>query len=284
MLINLYGKEIELRDNYCSLNNLLPWPIERPYINLYVRVCSWCNAKCSFCVYRNGLNTFNFNKFMDILNHLKSKVEIRKISFTGGEPTSSVNLLNNLIKRVRNITPFIVVNTNGFNIKKLLINDINSIALSRHHYDDSKNNAIFKTKTLTKKEIQNLDLKNLHLSCNVIKGQIDSKKEIEKYLNFAISVGVTDVGFVSLMKVNKYCEDNFVDFTTLLKKNTKNIKKYKQWQRDEVCQCNNYVYAKKGKYALFYNRHVLKQKETCTNTLLYNGEHLISGFNNKIIY
>jgi len=284
MLINLYGKEIELRDNYCSLNNLKPLPIEKPYINLYVRMFSWCNAACPFCVYRDGYNTFNFNKFADILNYLKTKVEIRKVSFTGGEPTSSINLLNNLIKKVRNITPFIVVNTNGFNIKELLINDVNSIALSRHHYDDDKNNAIFKTKMLSKKDIQNLNLKNLHLSCNIIKGQIDSRVEIEKYLEFATSIGVSDVGFVSLMKVNKYCEDNFLDFNTLLKSNTKNIKKYKQWEKEDVCRCTNYIYAKKGKYALFYNRSVLKQKEGSTNTLLFTGEHLVHGFNNKIIY
>lgn len=56
----------------------------------------------------------------------------------------------------------------------------------------------------------------IHLTCNLIRGIVDSEKAVIAYLEKAKSLGVYDVGFVSLMKVNKFCEDNHVDFSDIV--------------------------------------------------------------------
>ena len=280
----VFGKKLNFATTYCRLNNKKIQKVEQPYINLYIKVTDWCNASCPFCEYRGLGRAFNIYKLFESIKEINKTIRINKVSFTGGEPTTSGNLLLYLIKEIRELIPeaFITVNTNGYRLHHLLSADVNSIALSRHHYDDKRNDNIFKINALSAEALRSIDPSKIHLSCNLIKGEIDSANEVEKYLSFASSCNIHDVGFVGLMPVNDYCKTNYVDFNKL-SFDKKHIIKYKTYRRTTVCKCSNYLYIKAGAMTLFYNRCVLKPDDT-VGSLVFDGQHLRSGFNQTIIY
>ena len=155
MDIKLFGTTLSLKDEYCTLYNETPKKVNEPYINMYVTVTNACNASCEFCC--NAANSckkvdFDFYKFYYILSEVSKEIAINKCSFTGGEPTSNPELLAKLITTAKDIDKniFTVINTNGMNLAKLnpIVGDIDSIALSIHHYDESVNQGIFKTDTI----------------------------------------------------------------------------------------------------------------------------------------
>ena len=223
MEVNFFNKTISIKSHYCSINGFHGEEIKDPYINLYIQLKN-CNASCKFCEYKETAEDFDFGEFEKILIELgKSGVIVNKISITGGEPTMKIRTLSSIVSLVKNHFPstFLVMNTNGFNLIKMhkydMIKSFDSISLSRHHYDDKKNDEILGFDTLKSYELKELisyykNKEIFHFSCNLIKGFIDSKEEIHKYLEFCNSLDQFDVGFVSLMKINNYAKEHFVDF------------------------------------------------------------------------
>jgi molybdenum cofactor biosynthesis enzyme MoaA len=284
MKVKLFDTEIELRNHYCSLNNMKPMNVEKPYINLYVQF-KGCNANCKFCEYKNLGHNFNVEKFNDVLNKLSTQIEVRKISLTGGESTINKNFYN-VVDIISKYDSFLVVNTNGTNLKEIhkkgYTEKFNSIALSRHHYKDEINNEILQFDAISCQELKNMKLNNLHLSCNLQKDYINDENEIYKYLDFASEIGCDDVGFVSLMKINDYSKEQYIDFDNL-KLNFDRYHKIKEWKYEDNCKCNNYLYlTDNGNIVKVYNRSVLKQSSSISN-IVFDGENLKLGFNEKII-
>jgi len=290
----LFDKEISIRSHYCSINGDIPDKIEKPYINMYIQL-DGCNAKCSFCEFMNTNIDFDYQKLNSVLSELKKQININKISITGGEPTLNTTRLYRIILIIKNHFPktFLVMNTNGLNLEKLdregVINQFDSISISRHHYNDETNNKIFKTNCLSNDELCEItkrykDTEIFHFSCNLIKGNIDSKNEVYKYLEFCSSMDVTDVGFVGLMKINQYCEDQYIDLeiNDLL---SDRFHKMKRMNYKDYCKCYNYLYIPENTEnacVKVYARHVLKNCETM-NSLVFNGENVKLGFNGIIL-
>lgn len=292
--INLFGKEISIRSHYCKFYDNELEPITEPYVNIYVR-SKGCNAKCKFCEFADTASIFDYDKYLYILNEIKDKVKIKKFSFTGGEPTLNYKQFQNLVKITRENykDSAFVLNSNGLNLDKLTTdletyNEIDSIALSRHHYLDKKNNEILGFKSASKKELkiiqENSKNKNiLHLSCNLIKGYIDSKEEIYNFLEFASSIGIQSVGFVSLMPINDYCKENLIDFNTLDLVNDR-FNLTKVWSYENYCKCNNYVYIPKNLNNVIkvYYKNTYNPFDVNTN-LSFDGKNLKIGFTDNII-
>ncbi len=290
MQTTIFGKTIDLKSHNCSLNGCEMVPITEPYINLYVQL-NGCNANCSFCEFKNVANAFDFEKFEQTLISLKEEIEVKKISITGGEPTLELKKLYKIIDLIRFYFPetFLVMNTNGFQLLNLFengeINNFDSISISRHHYEDVKNNEILGFKALSTVELkraqEKLINKNLlHLSCNLIKNNIDSEKEIYEFLEFANFLKIYDVGFVSLMKINDFCKENFIDFSSFDFK-TKRMLLSKQWNYFDSCKCNNYLYIPEKldiEVVKAYSRCVLKPEHP-SNLVVFNGKNLKFGFN-----
>lgn len=291
MLAEIFNKPIKLRSHYCMLNGNTPLQIEKPQVSLYVRIANRCNANCSFCEFHDNVTKFDFNfiKFGKILNELLDKgISIHKVSFTGGEPTLNYHMLRYSVKLVRDLSKdtFIVVNTNGRYLHSLQDVDVDSISVSRHHYDDALNSRVFNTRMTTAMDIASFKRKNkLHLSCNLVKGFIDSGVEVRKYLEFANRVGVYDVGFVSLMPINSFCKDNFVDFKDLKVENKKLICN-KYWHYNDSCRCQNYLYlpSSGAQPIKMYARFAAKHTECSEGQLVFDGEHLRQGFSGDVLY
>lgn len=287
----LFGKTVTLKDHHCrnllNSNQSISADVEEPYANIYVRIQNVCNAKCKFCEFTGENKHFDKYKMYYALSEMQKKFLINKVSFTGGEPTLDIDTLSEAIKLVKEVNKnaFIVVNTNGYNLDGLVGLPIDSVALSRHHYSDSINNEILGFNAPSSLKIKELSSKlNLHLSCNLLKDNIDSIDEIIKYLHFADSVDVDDVGFVSLMKVNDFCKNNFVDFHNIGINDDERLFRNKEWKYKDICKCANYLYIvpNTGNVIKFYSRCALKPH--CTDSqLVFDCNVLKDGFNGNIL-
>jgi molybdenum cofactor biosynthesis enzyme MoaA len=291
----LFGKEVNLRQEYCALNGAKPAPVLTPYVNLYVRIEDACQATCKFCAYKNIGSKFDFYKFYYIVEKLNKQLSIRKISFTGGEPTMSASLRHS-VKAVKEINKdiFTVVNTNGFKMEEHFDLPVDSWALSRHHFIDSNNQFILDTDQVPVREelekYKSSIKKKIHLSYNLIKGSIDSHAQVMHYLEHAARMGIFDVGFVSLMPATDFAKDNFVPFKPILESLRKldRVCVNQNWTMGDKCECANFLYlpmnSKKG-VVRCYSRHSIKPD--CSKSdgaqFFYDGSFLRNGFGGDII-
>jgi len=280
---------LQFRTEYCTLNGYDPTPVDHKYVNLYVKLTSVCMARCSFCTFCSGITHFNLNKFQRTIDAILSDgIVINKISFTGGEPTLRHIRLALCVKYIKKVSPetFIVVNTNGIYLSQIP-DEVDSISMSRHHYDDRINYSIFDSKILPSRIGIELfkHREKIHLSCSLIKGYIDSKEEIYNYLEHAAELGVYDVGFVGLMPVNNYAKEHFVDIEKINLSSDRLIKN-KEWHYKDSCRCNNYLYMpKKGdKLVKFYARHRCKYTTDIGSNAVFDGQNLLTNFGGEIIY
>lgn len=295
MTITLFNREIQLKTHNCSFFNQPSTKLDSPYINLYVRT-DGCNANCRFCTYMSS-KKWNVKKYREILSELKSKIEIRKIGVTGGEPTLDWDSFLEISSIGREFVPNceLSLNTNGYNLSKLVDDPIyqeyDTINISRHHYNDDINNDIFMTKTPTSEELRILsdnesDTHKIQLRCNLINGYIDTKEEIFKYLNWSNDIGINDVGLISLMPNNDYSKENFINFNIreLIGDDFYLTKKSERYGGG--CECFNYVFTPENNFRRpirVYQKNTFRPSEI-SETLVYDGENLTIGFSNDIIY
>ena len=184
------------------------------------------------------------------------------------------------------------VNTNGTRLKELQgMETLDNISLSRHHYKDSLNQEIFGIKSVpTLDDIKSFEDKTkIHLSCNLIKGYIDSSEQVLNYLEHAAKLGINNVGFVGLMGINSYCKEKFIDFADIEPQQSEVFTKTRcfnnisETTNEVCCKCSNYLYTSKDfKLISMYNRHAIKNNEIA-DYLVYENNILKQGFNgNKI--
>jgi molybdenum cofactor biosynthesis enzyme MoaA len=292
--MELFGKEIPIKTHNCSLNGGPPLKKDREEISLYVRF-KGCNANCLFCEYKNDAFEFDLKKYEEVLNHLKSKIWVYKINLTGGEPTVQWKLFKTVLNITRNAFPasYVVLNTNGYRLDRVFQNSsvassISNISLSRHHYKDNVNQDILGTLAPSSKLIKEINSKaekwKFHLTCNLIKDYIDSKAEAYKYLDWASGLGLPSASFVSLMPINRYCKDNFIDFKDLNLESDKFIS-YKEWNYEDKCSCVNWMYLPDNapNPIKVYSKNTCKPLEINTS-LVFDGQNVKTGFSENIIF
>lgn len=293
--IEIFGKEVKLKQYYCSFFGKDNLKVENPYFNLYVRT-KYCNAKCQFCTYHSDANKWHQERYLEVLNELTSKLEVRKIALSGGEPTLYWDNFKNIIQTSRGILPEVEISltTDGLNWEKLfsdpIYKEIYYIQLSRHHYNDKLNSEIFRTKTPPSELIKEMSQHQIHehqiqFRCNLIKGYIDNKEEVFKYLDWMNSVNINDVGLVSLMPINDYSKENFVGFNIkdLVGENFVITKSHERFGGG--CVCFNYVYLPEEfrRPIRVYYKNTFRPQDT-TETLSFDGYNLRVGFDGDIIY
>lgn len=289
MNIKLFNTELTIKDYTCSINNDGGIKADA-YVNIYVRMTNHCNAKCEFCEFvDNSCNKkFDINKFKSELTIINDTVRINKLSFTGGEPTLNFDLLSECISFIKQLNSdiFVCVNTNGYNLDKLLSisKNIDSIALSRHHYDDEENFKILGTKknipTLKQLSEYSSEYKQkIHLSCTMVKNYID-ESNVVKYLSVHADIGILEAGLVSLMNINDFCSDNVVDFSDL-EFYGNCIQTTQITKIDGSCKCANYLYSTdNGNIIKFYGRFVCNMKAIKDeSTIVYDVNRFRVGFN-----
>ena len=210
--IELFGHELIVRDSLCTTNTDV-LKIVNPSLRLYIKLTDVCNANCLFCA--NGetkdFGDIDFSKLEFIIRYLLDKNLLHGISITGGEPMVNPDKMNDLLNLIYGIAPNmeVAISTNRFNFREFVnmeyVNNLESIHISRHHYEDRINENIFGSKLVANTDdiiylLESLDDKRIiNINTMVMKGYINNLSSIKKMLDYVGDIGVYKNGFVSLM-------------------------------------------------------------------------------------
>lgn len=256
---------------------------------LYVLVNNKCNARCKYCVKQGEDLLFSVRQFVDTFKNINNTFDLTEVHFVGGEPTLDMNKLEQSMAAVSviNKNVKIYVHTNGAVINELSNNRyIDHIVLSRYAIKDEDNNRIFNTKTVAQLNeiIEFRDIHKIILRCNLIKGYVDNRQELVRYLEMAASLGINKVELRSLTKLNRFCKEHFVDFNTFDLQSCESFKKIdclgNYINEKQCCRCDNYIYSTRN--ISIKHEHIIKKNEAAM-CLMYTEDGLTAGFADELI-
>ena len=159
----------------------------------------------------------------------------------------------------------------------------NSISMSLHHYNLQKLSEVYGTNIPeTAFRFDGIDMQKVNASCNLIRGFIDSPSEVERMLDFALSLGLPRLGFVSLMKINYYCRQHYVDFSEISLETIPHLYLTQTMDRGLDCKCTNYLYNKDLCILEVYLRNYMNP-QFCASSLVFDGQYLRQGFHSENI-
>ena len=297
--INIFNHDLIVRNEPCTTNPNRS--IEQlPSLRLYIKLTDDCNANCLFCANESSkdFGNIDLNKLAFVITYLKERNLLHGISITGGEPMTKPKLLFELLDLVFKIDPHmeVQVSTNGVNLLRFLdykdVNKLESIHISRHHYDDQINQEIFRSKTIaTTNDIIHLqkqldDKKIINLNTIVMKSYISNLEEIKHMLDYASDIDIYKVGFISLMCCNEYAKKEFINFNAIFSHLDKDFLLGHHFYSKEYCECVDGLYLSKNhKLIEFYARMVKNCECPYTNQLVYTSNNQVTaGFGKKLIY
>lgn len=297
--INLFGHDLVVRDTLCTTNPDCPKEVT-PSLRLYIKLTDACNANCKFCANEcsKDFGTIDFQKLEFVIRYLLEKGRLHGISITGGEPMTNPDKMFQLLELIYGIdsTLEVAISTNGHNLLSLLdyddVNKLESVHISRHHYDDSINRSIFNSdKVASTDEIMRFqdgldDKKIVNINTMVMKGYIDSLKEIKKMLDYVGRTGVYKNGFVSLMKCNEYASKHFINFNEIFKNLDDSFFKAHHFFCEDYCECVDGLYLSDiNRIVEFYARMVKDCNCPYTTQLVYTSDNKVcAGFGKKVLY
>lgn len=282
----LFGRPILIKTHGCNRPGIPAQPIPSS-VNLFVKVTRGCNARCLFCSNADSpkVGRFDTLKLMECIDEiLANGIMLNRINITGGEPAIVSPLVNDILSRLSQ-PPYsdihLHLNTNGLLPKSQLLMRHprwNSISMSLHHYDLSKLSEVYGVSIPADAfQFDGIDLQRVNASCNLIRGYIDSPDEVIRMLDFALSFNLPRLGFVSLMKVNDYCRQHYVDFSEINLDSLPHIYQTQSMDRGLDCKCTNYLYNKDLRILEVYLRNYMNPN-FCASSLVFDGEYLRQGF------
>lgn len=297
--INLFGHDIIVRDTLCSTNKDDLKKVD-PSLRLYIKLTDACNADCLFCANKESrdFGNLDFRKLEYVIRYLLDQGLLHGISITGGEPMINPDKMNMLLNLIYSIEPTmeVAISTNGYNLRSFLdmehVNKLESIHISRHHYDDEVNYSVFGTRDVASTSDiialqEGLDDKRIiNINTLVMRDYIDDLTSIKKMLNYVGDVGVYKNGFVSLMKCNQFSRDHFINFNDIFSSLDESFYLGHHFYNGEYCECVDGVYlTDKDKMVEFYARMVKDCECPYTTQLVYTSDNRVTaGFGKKLLY
>lgn len=297
--ITLFDEKLIVRDSLCGPTPQSKYEVE-PSLRLYIKLTDSCNANCQFCANEcsKDFGNLDFQKLEFVISYLKEQNRLHGISITGGEPMLNPDKMNTLLNLIWRIDPDmeVAISTNGNNLKEFAnidqVNRLESIHISRHHYNDDKNQEIFGTDTIaTTDDIMFLqdflqDKQIININTLVMKGYIEDLEGIKKMLDYVGDTGVYKTGFVSLMKCNDYAKEHFINFNDIFNNLDQNFLLAHHFYNNEYCECIDGVYtSKNAKLVEFYARMVKECNCPYTTQLVYTSDNKVTaGFGKKVLY
>lgn len=297
--INLFGHDIIVRDTLCSTNKDDLKKVD-PSLRLYIKLTDACNADCLFCANKESrdFGNLDFRKLEYVIRYLLDQGLLHGISITGGEPMINPDKMNMLLNLIYSIEPTmeVAISTNGYNLRSFLdmehVNKLESIHISRHHYDDEVNYSVFGTRDVAStSDIMALqegldDKRIININTLVMRDYIDDLTSIKKMLNYVGDVGVYKNGFVSLMKCNQFSRDYFINFNDIFSSLDESFYLGHHFYNGEYCECVDGVYlTDKDKMVEFYARMVKDCECPYTTQLVYTSDNRVTaGFGKKLLY
>ena len=206
-----------------------------------------------------------------------------------------INMLLNLIYSI-DPNMEVAISTNGYKLRSFLdmehVNKLESIHISRHHYDDEVNYSIFGSRDVASTQDiialqEGLDDKRiLNINTLVMKDYIDDLGEIKKMLNYVGDVKVYKNGFVSLMRCNQFSREHFINFNDIFGHLDESFYLGHHFYSGEYCECVDGVYLTDNQeFVEFYARMVKDCECPCTTQLVYTSDNRVTaGFGKKLLY
>ena len=298
MEITVFGKPVLVNDLVCGSFGGPHVPVVDPYVNLYVRMTNLCQARCPFCEsHGDDSRMFDHNGFRRALYEIHSKAYIKKLAITGGEPTLRIGDLAEVVRSVKELDSGILVdlNTNGYRLEYLddeTLENLGSICLSRHHWDDSVNATTFgKSVSPFSTEALTRFLEHAHkiqLRCNLIRGFVDSRETVLEYMRVMSRYRVSDYGFVALMPMNSYCRRYLVTPQEIgLMEPLPGALATKHWDSPRgSCSCRNFIIdvLDNGLPVRYYTRYESKPETCVASSLVWDVDCLRTGFGGPVIW
>lgn len=276
--VTIQNKKIKLMTHNCLLNNEIVPPKVEPFVDISVYLTDRCNAKCEFCCNNEKEDyIFDVDSFRNFFEEVLSKVTVNKVNFTGGEASLESKKLQDCLEIVNKKCNSTIVNTNGTLLKKKVNDDtIGRIALSRHHYLDDRNNEIFGINISNKLSLlDEQEKQKITLICNLIKGEIDSTKEMYKMLEFAAYNKIKEMAFVVLMPFNDYSKKHMIiPNPSGFNEDILHTKKMK-FKKKNICECANYTYvSNSGDIVNFYIKHSINPFYNKGSRIVWKGNRI----------
>lgn len=293
--IEIFDQKVDIKLNDCISDTQKP-TFHNQALTLYIHINKVCNARCGFCnIYEQQPKKvdFDFEKLTKVLRELIQKNRLGRIAITGGETFLDIECLDQLLLVIQKEveTPMVTINTNASMLNRIYqlknIEVLSEIRISRHHYLDEKNDAIFGIRCATLSEIEDIVKEygnRIKLNCNLIKGYIDKVEEVSRYLDYVSQIGISEVGFVGLMPFNEYCKENYIDYSNFIF--SPSFLRVGTLKDRNICQCENFLYfsSQACKTIPIYFRQVKKLKCTYCRQFSYSYDNkFVGGFGEENI-
>ena len=144
--IKIFDRSLLVKDYYCS-DSPTKLRKTKPSLRLYIKLTDTCFANCKFCANEQSkdFGTIDLKKLAFVISYLKENQFLHGISITGGEPMTNPDKLFQVLDLIYQIDKNmdVAISTNGYHCRELKnydkVNNLESIHISRHHYQDDKN-------------------------------------------------------------------------------------------------------------------------------------------------
>lgn len=168
-----------------------------------------CNYNCTFC-HKEGMKKYEKPKltpedYAFLFKTCKDKYNWDEVTLTGGEPFVRIDV-DNIVNELKKQGAKITIVTNGELINKHVeaLSNIDRINLSIHTLNKDKYDKIVQKKDKLNEVLKNIaairtiyPYLNIRLNAVVVKGQNDTKEDIEEYIAFAKRIKAS-IKFVEL--------------------------------------------------------------------------------------
>lgn len=299
--VSVLGKEVAVKGYICSPDGVhYRQKGSDTRLQLSVLPHSYCPAACPFCIATHTkehrhIDTVKFERVMRRLNEEKL---VRGVKITGGEPFEEFELLREVIDILFDVfgeNLELSVSTNGMWLNRIhelrRLPRIDTFHISRHHYDDSVNRALFGGAAVPSAEelkevLHSITFPDIFvLNCMLLKDYIHSPEEARRFLDFAIEVGASKVGFMCCTPVNAFAGEQAIRFESVLRDGDPSLLFTRGFYDYEYCHCRDGVYASDdGRLIEFYGRDSAACQPSYCRGLVYDSDnYLKDGFNGNII-
>lgn len=299
--IELWGKQLVCKGYVCSEDGI-NYKAKPEQIKLQISIIptDYCPGKCPFCIagktIRNN-NSLDLKILENRLQELKKVNIVRGISITGGEPFVDVDKLDKIVSMVFDIFGYNIelsINTNGIGLNQLdkirELEHVDTIHVSRHHYDDEINRSLFGINVPSTEEFQNivssLDFPDIFvINCMLMKDYIGTTTEVHKFLDYAITLGVPKVSFITGAPVNPFIANQAVVFDDVLKTDDSSLLFTRGYQDFKYCRCHDGIYVSpEGRLIEFYGRQTDTSSCDYIRGMVIGADgHIRGGFNGEIL-
>ena len=299
--MEILGKQVVIKNHICSPDGVhYRAKPERFRLQMSVETCAFCPGRCPFCVAGcpKKEEKLDIGRFYDVMKRLGEEELVRGVKFTGGEPFWDVPLLNEAVEVVFETCPYgveVALSTNGAGLDRLSeigrLTELESIHLSRHHYDDEKNRALFggwdaPSSGAIRDAVASVPFPDLFVvNCLLMKDAIGTAEEVHRFLDWAISAGLPKVGFVELMPVNGFCREQLIRCDDALRQDDPSLLFTRGLWDYDICRCRDGGYmADDGRLIEFYDRTTKKDGYAYCRGLVFGSDgHLRTGYGGEII-